>query len=185
MNWKDSDSWTTAGQHSGQGGGTNEQRLKNYGQRMPLPDGIAKESDRENEETSWLFRRSYTWSFISNSNDPAQWWPKTSWAYKTSGYANKPYNPPPGLSNIICAFNTFGQDNVYGYIDERYNGYCIRGKKYLPKGGLDPVWHAAQCKITFAPPTTTQDAWKVEREFVTMINLDDIFSNIYRRYRIP
>jgi hypothetical protein len=169
VQWEDSKKWTTAGDHQGQGDGTNKQGLVPYGHKMPLPDGINSEDDRENEETSWVFRRNYTWSFISDGNNSNSWWSGTSWAYKNSRYANKPYNPPPGLGNIICAFNTFGQDKVFGYVDEGYNGMCLRGKKRIDIGGFGEVWSAARCKITFASPTT-EDAWKVEREFITMIN---------------
>ncbi|KAF3058357.1 hypothetical protein GL218_05328 [Daldinia childiae] len=141
LKWRaDSDSWTTV-----KAVGANTQRPVTYPNNQPNPDGMATRPD---SQTSWLFRRNYTWSLAEDTADASQWWGATGRAFVT-----KSYTGPAGWDSVLCALNTFGQDNLFKIdVTSGYNGYCLRGPQYTTKG-WQYVYHAAQCKITFGTVT--------------------------------
>ncbi|GAP93031.2 putative chitin- type 1 [Rosellinia necatrix] len=142
LNWRtDTAAWTTE-----EAVGANEQRPVKYENRQPEPDGMP---DRPNAETSWLFRRNYTWSIVEDTDDAGQWWGATGRAFLGGGYSG-----PSGWDAVLCALNTFGQDDIYKMAAD-YNGYCLRGPQYNTKG-WQYVYHAARCKITFGTTTNTK-----------------------------
>ncbi|KAI1104572.1 putative bacteriodes thetaiotaomicron symbiotic chitinase [Jackrogersella minutella] len=158
-NWRtDSGLWTTAS--TAKTPGANKQRPVLYPNNQPDPDGM---DTRSNAETSWLFRRNYTWSLAEDTADASQWWGATG-----RSFINKAYTGPAGWESVLCAINTFGQDKLFKMVGKSgYNGYCLRGPTYTTKG-WQYVYHAAQCKITFGSVTkrgitaSTGDEWSVQ-----------------------
>jgi hypothetical protein len=102
---------------------------------------------RTNEYVSWMFRRNYTWSIIDNSAQASQWWGVTGREFN-----NKKYKPRPGHDAILCALNTFGQDDLFRM--PKYNGYCLQATTHVSYH-WPAIPQIGRCLITFAPPTTT------------------------------
>ncbi|KAI1658123.1 putative bacteriodes thetaiotaomicron symbiotic chitinase [Daldinia decipiens] len=162
-NWRrwraDTNWWTTI---TDKKASVNQQRPVKYFNVQPKPDGM----DQPEPQTSWLFRRNYTWSLVEDTADASQWWGATGREFVT-----KSYRGPSGWDSVLCALNTFGQDNLFK-IDagSDYNGYCLRGPQYTTKG-WQYVYHVARCKITFGTVTKrgingskaagTEDEWSV------------------------
>lgn len=112
---------------------------------MPPPDGMM---NRPDEYTSWLFRRNYSWSIIENSHLDTSWWGATS-----RDFTSPTYTGPDGWESVLCAVNTFGQDDLFRFkITTRpFNGYCLRNPRRAYVGGqaFGPMHRAARCLITF------------------------------------
>ncbi len=81
-----------------------------------------------------MYRRNFTFGLASpmSDSDGAAWVPGTgpaeSWTLTDEQF-------PVGtdgqdVNSIACAVNTFGQNDIYGYV---YNGLCFRGG-YTPSG---------------------------------------------------
>ncbi|ETS88166.1 hypothetical protein PFICI_01994 [Pestalotiopsis fici W106-1] len=154
-NWfrwrEDKEIWTAASAQ-----GANEQRAVTYPNRQPDPDGM---TTRPNAQTSWLFKRNYTWSLADSTSNANAWWDATSRSFATTSYTG-----PTGWDAVLCALNTFGQDKIYKIGGTKdYNGYCLRGPQYTTKGWQN-VYHAARCKITFGTTTTTTTTTTTKRD---------------------
>ncbi|KAI0099451.1 hypothetical protein F4814DRAFT_456211 [Daldinia grandis] len=54
-----------------------------YLNNQPDPDGM---DSRPNSQTSWLFRRNYTWSLVEDTADTSQWWDATGRAFVSGSY---------------------------------------------------------------------------------------------------
>lgn len=162
--------------------GVNEQRAVTYLKRMPPPEGM---KNRPDEYTPWLFRRNYTWSIVDNGDQASSWGdsPETR-SFKDPKY-NKPKNVgPSGFPRVLCALNTFGQDDLYRI---PYNGYCLRGPKFTDGNGWQDVWHAAKCILdlsTGATPASSQSStkrdatgdWEVLSKCFTLLRFTALFS---------
>jgi hypothetical protein len=128
---------------------------------MPPPEGM---DDQDSPETSWMFRRNYTFSVVDNSAQASQWWDTTGHTFASAG------NRGPGTpDSIICALNTFGQDDLFRVAGGSYNGYCLRNERYTDKNGWPNLPRASRCKITFGSTSTKKkrdatDAWEVLSE---------------------
>ncbi|KAK8050311.1 chitinase A1, partial [Apiospora phragmitis] len=168
VKWRaDSAKWTTEA-----GVNANDQRPVTYPNVQPDPDGMA---GRPNAQTSWLFRRNYTWSLAEDTADASAWWG----AIGAPTFANPSYSGPGGWDSILCALNTFGQDTLFR-IDgtAQYNGYCLRGPQYTTKN-WQYIYHAARCQITFGAATTKKrgvlenepvaadDQWHVQGKLIS------------------
>jgi hypothetical protein len=130
---------------------------------MPPPEGMAS---RPNTQTSWMFRRNYTFSVIDNSAQASQWWDTTGHTFASAG------NRGPGTpDSIICALNNFGQDDLFQVAGGKYNGYCLRSDRFTDRNGWPNIFHAGRCKITFGSTSTKKkragaDAWEVLSELL-------------------
>lgn len=146
--WTDA-AWTRAGAV-----GVNTQEPKTYPTNMPQPDGMPTRPD---DQTSWKFRREFTWSIVDNTASASQWWDATGWTYSNPKYTGATYAAGTGLDSILCAVNNFGQDDVVKMAGagRAYNGYCLRGPRYTTQGWQD-VWHVTKCVVTFGAPVTTK-----------------------------
>jgi hypothetical protein len=134
-----------------------------YPNDMPPPEGM---SNRQSMKESWMFRRNYTWSVIDNSAQANQWWGTTGHTFATAGYSG-----PPGSDSILCALNTFGQNDVFKLPSE-WNGYCVRNEKYTVRSaGWQNVPRTSRCLITFGSSTTKKrseadhEGWEVLSKF--------------------
>lgn len=162
-----SSAWTRAGAV-----GANTQEPMTYPTGMPQPDGMPTRPDAQ---TSWKFRREFTWSIVDNTASASQWWDATGWTYSNPKYTGATFAAGTGLDSIVCAVNNFGQDDVVKMAGagNAYNGYCIRGLRYTTQGWQD-VWHATKCVVTFGAPVTTKrdvgaseaidEKWEVKSE---------------------
>ncbi|KAL2116052.1 hypothetical protein VTJ04DRAFT_10307 [Mycothermus thermophilus] len=139
VEWKTPRPWTSQTRL-----GDNENRPVTYPNRMPPPEGMVGRTD---EYVSWMFRRNYTWSIIDNSAQSSQWWGVTGREFN-----NKKYKPRPGHDAILCALNTFGQDDLFRM--PKYNGYCLQAGTHVSYH-WPAIPQIGRCLITFAPPTTT------------------------------
>lgn len=134
-----------------------------YPDDVPPPEGMPQ---RPNRQTSWLFRRNYTWFVIDNSAQASQWWDATGHSFTSA--RNK---GPPGHDSILCALNTFGQDDLFKFPPD-FNGYCVRNEKYNEGWGWQQVPRTSRCLITFGASTKKKkrdeanddDAWEVLSE---------------------
>lgn len=143
VDWTESD-WVNPNDNSQD----NRQRLKRYPTRMPMPDGI---TTRANDQTSWVFRRSYTWSLTQRPEDADSWWGATA-RHFTSPRNEGPRNPS-GWNGVLCALNTFGQDDVYRLIKSDWNAYCFRYRP-TPNNGLPNTYGVSRCFVSFGASGT-------------------------------
>ncbi|KAI3149448.1 hypothetical protein CBS147325_3460 [Penicillium roqueforti] len=179
--WQKRTDWTHAGKY---GIGQNipyEQKLIEYGEEMPPPDGG---DQGDNKKLSWAFKRDYETSWL-NPQTPltsADWWN----ANQPTWYKPK-YNWPLTMDSVLCAVNHFNQGNVYKLpgvkvksdgtpigVQKEYNAYCKRTNQ----GGMaPPAWGVdftmGRCLIRFqnsassSSGTSKRDAqkwgeWEVE-----------------------
>ncbi|KAI3068615.1 CAZyme family GH18 [Aspergillus niger] len=169
LSWR-SGVWTKPGQHGPQGS-QYEQRLKEYPEKQPMPDGVPT---RSNDKISWVFKRDYEVSFIRqdpSTIDGSTWWGATSHKFKT-----KTNSGPSGMDAILCAINHFGQDSVYK-LPVGYNGYCRRNNG-SPIKGWSAGFNMGKCEVKFANPNSSNKrsigtfaGWEVES--VRMLDEDD------------
>lgn len=87
------------------------------------------------------------------------------------------FQGPDGWDAVLCALNTFGQDNIYKFnaANANSNAYCLRGPMYASHGYQD-VYRASRCKVNFgsgsgsgtAGPSSKRgvdDEWAIECKF--------------------
>ncbi|KAL1835649.1 hypothetical protein VTJ49DRAFT_6294 [Mycothermus thermophilus] len=162
--WPDAKSnhaWDTAGFKVGD----SEQRLVAYPQDMPPPQKIGY--NRPSNKFSWMFRRNYTWSVIDNSAQASQWWGATSRQFTSPGNTG-----PAGHQYILCALNTFGQDNLFRIGSSyKHNGYCVRDQLYHERLGWPNVPRTSRCKITFGAATKKRRSDGMEYDDWEVLNI--------------
>ncbi|KAL6228777.1 hypothetical protein BDW75DRAFT_131550 [Aspergillus navahoensis] len=152
--------WTSQGEY-GPENSKYEQRLKEYDTEQPPPDKV---QTRPNTKYSWAFKRDYKISWMQQDTiSSTDWWDSTGWKYQGSTY-----KAPRGADSILCAVNTFGQDDVYRYATldkaetKSFNGYCFYEESeatnynWAMKGGVTP------CLVDFAAPSTSGASAKRE-----------------------
>ncbi|OQE10109.1 hypothetical protein PENFLA_c093G00176 [Penicillium flavigenum] len=157
VSWQKQTDWTRPNNY---GIGENrpyEQKLVEYGEEMPPPDGGDQAG---NTKMSWAFKRNYetSWLMPGKSLTSADWWNanKPTW-YKTS------YDGPLTMDSVLCAVNHFNQDNTYklpgtkvtssGKIlgeQKEYNAFCKRTNSIgMRPSAWNIEYNMAYCLIRF------------------------------------
>ncbi|PHH75535.1 hypothetical protein CDD82_4400 [Ophiocordyceps australis] len=132
VSWKNTKRWTSPGKP-----GPNRQRRARYPEPTAPPDGM---KTRPNAYTSWHFRRNYTWSAVHGSQKAKAWW-------SASGVQVADSAAKTSWTSVLCAVNTFGQDNVYRW-RQHYNAYCVSARQTRAFGFWN-VPRVVRCKVMF------------------------------------
>ena len=107
-----------------------QNRLTEYDNPQPVPVGWDPRgwaATGNGDRTSWVFKRNYTFDIVDDASDGTGLWDATGKRLLDTSATIRNAN---GYGSVLCAVNTFGQDEYYKYprdaSNRQWNALCYK-----------------------------------------------------------
>ena len=107
-----------------------QNRLTEYDNQQPVPVGWDPRgwaATGNGDRMSWVFKRNYTFDIVDDASDGTGLWDATGKRLLDTSATIRNAN---GYGSVLCAVNTFGQDEYYKYprdaSNRQWNALCYK-----------------------------------------------------------